>query len=171
MTEAERIAIRQQITAIDYQITELYKMLQTARQTAVPAPVTDDESDVTLRTLRMRYVLLRLNNIRGSRIKERIRVMAHECVIGGFVQRTGNDTFSVLAISPKKVQVQEFTDLVVQNFGLKNVTIVSREGSVEPRNEKLASYHARGFKKVSTRSALTTERAVTAFRQKRRRTW
>jgi hypothetical protein len=153
-TNFEReIAIRHQITAIDYRLSKLYDFLPRPLATKLPHAAVqdpaDDESDIGIRTPRMRYVFLRLNNISGSRIKELIRLKAAGCGVGGFVQRTGNNTFSVLAVSPKIEQVQDFTDGVVQNFKQKNVTLVSRKTSVPVRNEKLATYHARGFKKVS----------------------
>ena len=106
----------------------------------------------------MKYALLKLYDIRGISIKKRVAAVAMG--VGGYVERTGPNTFTVLAVCPAaKPHLQDFVTNIVEMFGDPNVVLQPSDGRA--KNAKLASIFHNGFKKVSNTTHEGTSMGLT----------
>ena len=152
----EKHDINQRIIAVDSQITALYNLLGRVRDVDhSDSRSADNSNEVVITARRMRCRLLKLNSIKDTHIKDRVRQLAQEAKVGGFVERTSKDTFTILGITPSATfgNLETFVSSIIEAFGEPNVTQYMK---TEETNEKLARYHANGFKKVSNEHLITT---------------
>ena len=158
--DKEKVIITQlsEIRAEKKQVRELWMKMfdHVARSAEEPVDSRSQQKDLPAQAMTprdMKYAFLKLNHIRGTCVKNRIQSLAMSKGLGGYVERTGHDTFIILAVAPvtNSEALRDFVLTIVEIFGRLNVVEQPSDGPSK-KNEKLVKIFHNGFKKASNKN-------------------